>query len=433
MNELEIELRLEKLKSSIYRDIIENNTSIILPKKDHITNIFTEFNEIRNLLSLLKDEVKADEDEKKKDIYRTFKNCTDLLVDEPTIDEQNNKIVEIDKNLQNMKKSFVDLSEAKDIFEDCFKSIKKDKTYSKTMSLLRKTRMDIIGLLNFDEYMSLLKEHYRKLENIFKEKEISEKLSLKNIYQGFSTIDARLLSFPPYILTPIEIDDITKFKTCLQFSNKFPKNHIPFINDDLFKLFLNHSTIIATIGECLERNLFNIYGFFNIVYIQVQKSTDADPFSFFVLKKIDKPKRYWHMDCRLEDLSNKFIDNVRPFLIDMFRRFYFGIYSDYDYRKDFYTRVPKVELDFAQMIQNICLLSNPKKFNKYLRNIVKQKATINATHNDIKNFSTDDTSQRRRFENEKEDIDPVEIMKLLFDNISSEEAVDFYRSKNIFL
>ena len=62
------------------------------------------------------------------------------------------------------------------------------------------------------------------------------------------------------------------------------------------------------------------------------------------------------MDCRLQDLSNKFIDNIRPFLIDMFRSFYFRIYSDYDYRKNFYTLVPKVELDFAQMMQNICLL-----------------------------------------------------------------------------
>ena len=86
-----------------------------------------------------------------------------------------------------------------------------------------------------------------------------------------------------------------------------------------------------------------------------------------------------------------------------------------------------------QYIQNICLLCNPKKFNKFLRNIIKDKATYKVTTNDIKNLSADDSSQRRRYENDRENIDPVESMKLLFDNISSEDAVDYYRSVNVFL
>ena len=137
------------------------------------------------------------------------------------------------------------------------------------------------------------------------------------------------------------------------------------------------------------------------------------------------------MDCRLEDLSNKFIDNIRPYLIELFRKLYFDAFSDYDYRNNFLYKVPDIELDLKQLMQNICILSNPKKFNKYLRNIIKDNATYNATNNDIKNFSSDDSSQKRRFENEKELIDPVETVKLLFDNISTEDAVDFYRSINI--
>ena len=139
------------------------------------------------------------------------------------------------------------------------------------------------------------------------------------------------------------------------------------------------------------------------------------------------------MDCRLEDLSNKFIDNIRPYLIDMFRKIYFDVFCDNDYRENFLSKMAKVELDVKQIIQNICLLCNPKKFNKFLINIVKTNATYKVTPNDIKNLSADDSSQRRRFENEKEKIDPVETMKLLFDNISSEEAVDYYRSVNSYV
>jgi hypothetical protein len=40
----------------------------------------------------------------------------------------------------------------------------------------------------------------------------------------------------------------------------------------------------------------------------------------------------------------------------------------------------------------------------------------------------DDALQRKRFQ-EKDDGDLVEIIKQIFDGISSEDAVDFYRSR----
>ena len=173
----------------------------------------------------------------------------------------------------------------------------------------------------------------------------------------------------------------------------------------------------------IEKNVKNVKKCLIVFYKKCEKCLIA----------IENKKRYWNMDCRLEDFSNKFIDNIRPYLIDMFRKMYFDVFCDNDYRDNFLQKVSKIELDLKQIIQNICLLCNPKKFNKFMRKIVKDKATYKVTVNDIKNFSTDDSSQRRRFENEKETIDPVEIMKLMFDNMSSEEAVDYYRSVNIFI
>lgn len=432
-------ISLERLKSEIYKDIIESNTQIKISLKES-KNPIEMFNELYNLFCSSKNISKNEiipisySYDDKKNNYKSFKNCMELA-DEPTLDEQNNKIVEIDKTIQIIKNDFIDIDEAKVIFDECFENVRRDRTFSKTLKRLKEVRLNIIGRTSIDDYCTLLKNHYDKLYRIFiKEKQLSEKISLKHISVGFSTIDQRIMFFKPYYITSkLEMEELSKFKTCLQISVNFPKSFISFSHDDYFKSFFNYGSCLCTIKECIERNSINIYGFNNIVYIPISKSNENDPFSFYYLKKIDKTKRYWHMDCRLEDLSNKFIDNIKPFLVELFRKIYFDIFSDYDYRRNFLYQTPDIELDFKQLIQNLCILGNPKRFNKYFRFIFKEKASYNATANDIKNFSTDDSSQKRRFENDREIIDPIETVKLLFDNISNEDAVDFYRSNNTFV
>jgi hypothetical protein len=437
IKQVEEKIKLEQFKSSLYRNIIEANTNILLSKDEpeDITELFNQLQTLYKSTVLEKPQIEEEYEIKniednKKTLYKSFKNIE--LVNEPSIDEQNNKISEIDKNIKDDLSGYINISDAKKIFDECFKDIETNRIYTKSLNLIKNTRMRIIGI-TIDEYTNLLKEHLERLTKIFQDKAISEKISTKHITLSMSSLDLRIISYTPYINTELIIDDLTKFKRCILFTLNFPKYFVPFNYDDFFKTFFNHGTLLSTMRDCIERNLINIYGFNNIVYIPITKSNDNDPFSFFHLKKIENKKRYWNMDCRLEDFSNKFIDNIRPYLIDMFRKMYFDVFCDNDYRDNFLQKVSKIELDLKQIIQNICLLCNPKKFNKFMRKIVKDKATYKVTVNDIKNFSTDDSSQRRRFENEKETIDPVEIMKLMFDNMSSEEAVDYYRSVNIFI
>lgn len=437
IKQLEEKIKLEQFKSSLYRNIIEANTNILLSKDEpeDITELFNQLQTLYKSTVLEKPQIEEEYEIKniednKKTLYKSFKNIE--LVNEPSIDEQNDKISEIDKNIKDDLSGFISITEAKKTFDECFKDIETNRVYTKSLNLLKNTRMRIVGI-TVDEYTNLLKEHLERLTKIFQDKAISEKISMKHITLSMSSLDLRIISYAPYINTELIIDDLTKFKRCILFTLNFPKYFVPFNYDDFFKTFFNQGTLLSTMRDCIERNLINIYGFNNIVYIPITKSNDNDPFSFFHLKKIENKRRYWNMDCRLEDFSNKFIDNIRPYLIDMFRKMYFDVFCDNDYRDNFIQKVSKIELDLRQIIQNICLLCNPKKFNKFMRKIVKDKATYKVTANDIKNFSTDDSSQRRRFENEKETIDPVEIMKLMFDNMSSEEAVDYYRSVNIFI
>ena len=61
--------------------------------------------------------------------------------------------------------------------------------------------------------------------------------------------------------------------------------------------------------------------------------------------------------------------------------------------------------------------------------IVKEKSTLIPTENDKVNLTSDDALQRKRFQR-REESDVIDIIKGLFDGISSEDAVDLYRSRS---
>ena len=134
------------------------------------------------------------------------------------------------------------------------------------------------------------------------------------------------------------------------------------------------------------------------------------------------------MDCRLEDFSNTFIDNILPYLINLFRKLYFDVFRDNEYRKDYKSKNILTECDCEQLLENIYKLANQKDFCNFLRNLVKNKATYFPTENDKCNLLGDDNMQKKRFASNKETSDNIiNIIKRLFDGISSEDAVDFYR------
>ena len=237
----------------------------------------------------------------------------------------------------------------------------------------------------------------------------------------------RLVFYPNYINTELDTDEIEKLKTCLSILSV--SYYEPFNNKNFYNNFLNYGSVIFTLKENIDRYLFNIFNFNNVVYIPLKQSNDKDPYSFYILESINKDKRHWKMDCRLEEFSNSFINNIRPYLIQLFRKIYYDVFHDNIFRKDYKSKNSITEFDCEQLIQNIFKLATPKEFCNFMRNIVKEKASYNPTENDKFNIRGDDIIQKKRFANNKETTDISDIIKLLFDGITSEEAIDFYRNQ----
>ena len=138
------------------------------------------------------------------------------------------------------------------------------------------------------------------------------------------------------------------------------------------------------------------------------------------------------MDCRLVELSEQIINNVRPFLINLFRKIYQDIFNDNDYRENYSIKTEITGNDFEQLIQNIFILSDSFRFYNIMRKIIKDNSTYQSTENDRVNIFGDDLILKKRFSKNVVNVDKVDIVKLLFDNITNEQAVDLYRSKNIY-
>ena len=136
------------------------------------------------------------------------------------------------------------------------------------------------------------------------------------------------------------------------------------------------------------------------------------------------------MDCRLEELATNLSLNILPYMINIFRKLYKYIFDDNDFRQDYVGKNQLTENDCEQLLQNIFIVSKTQQFCNLLRKEIFTKAIYKPTENDKFNLYGDDALQRKKFQ-EKDDSDNINIVKQLFDDITMEELVDFYRSRSV--
>lgn len=369
-----------------------------------------------------------EQDEKKyPGTYRPVKNIK--IVQEITDDEKNNRIaIEEGKRMKTLN-MFSDIKDALPVFEKDLKYLSANRVYKKTLIHMMKVRFSLIGSMNLVEYIDLINTHLSSFKNIFTSKEYTDKKIQEIISHGLAPIEQRLIMYSGFTSTHLDIDDLEKFGISLTLNTYHPDEYIPFELTKFTELFLNYGSVVFPITTNIKRYIINIYGMNNVIYLPLPKSTEQDPFSFYVLENVHKSNRKWKMDCRLEEITNNLISVLKPYMIGMFRKIYYTIFNDNDYRKDYISQEQITECDCEQLIQNILCLSTMSDISMKIRNIVMENCAHYPTENDRFNLYGDDSLQRQRLESKKCDQDPIDVVRLLFDNITSENAVDFYRNR----
>jgi hypothetical protein len=399
-------LNIEKCKILILKELLKKYCNY------DVDNIFSE-----------KDFIKFYEEKNSNKIK--YKKSSYICDKENVIENITEKEIYInnDDDTENITENEIYINNDDDI-QTQYKYIKEHKTYSKNLDTIKKYRLSKFGSITLENYKDLLLNHIKILEEIFNEKKYTDKKIKTIILKSISSLESRLIFYDKYYTTYIEIDEIDKFKNLILKKNN--KNTEVFDEHKLYNKFLNYSIVIVPIYQLLNILLINK----NIIYLQIPKSTIKNPFSFYFLDKINNNnQKCWRMDCRLEYISFNLRNILLDYMIINFRKIYKNVFGDNIYRENYKDHSQITEMDLEQLLDNIFVLSKPKKFCLYLQNFIITNATYINSDNDKFNLFSDDTLQKKRFLELNDDTDCHNIYTKIFDNITNELAINLYKIK----
>jgi hypothetical protein len=444
ISKLKMALQIEKFKSRLFSQIITQQTNL------KIGDIYQENEEgihIHNfpdgtipviVHDLLESKQYAISNRKKVEkqpgkSFRTVKNRVELVEENP--EEQEQKIKQAEEAISSIvQENNLDVSykETVEFIENMFEEVVKTRVYKKSLTNMKEYRGKLLGRLDLASYTKLVKTHIARLETIFAKKKYDEKKTMTTVCLSLSPLEQRLLSYGQYYNSELEPDEMQRLKLCLKVNMDFPKRYVPFVQSELCIKVCNYSLCISTIKDTMKKILVNPYGFANLVYLHLEKSSPEDRYSFYSLEKIDPDgKRCWKMECRLEEFGKFISEHIRNYCIKLFRKIYYDIFSDNIYREDYTEKAPAAQQDCEQLLVNIISLSKPRAFCNVLRSIVAKYSTIQPSKIDKFNFTRDDPISKRSFAQEDDDDkDLTPIVQRLFDEISSENAMTIWQSRN---
>ena len=449
IKDLKLKLEAEKVRSNIYLALLASHTGINITKlvkeKNDNIHLFGVTPDMKfflhdrlpsTCLSCKKENLedpssRCSELQKQSHNYRRAPRCVESNP-EPTTQAMSLVIEKIDKRSKETLNQLDD-DMTSIIIDSCQKLITQlssSRNYTKLLRKLKTERAKLLGTLKLQEYIQVVTDHNQELSKLLGQKQQSDKKIRTNILNSLTPIDSRLLRYQGYHETQMDGECRDKLETVLRHGRIFSKEFKPYVIQDLSNKLTTYSVAVFPIEKLIRWALINPYGFWNVVYLCWPKSSLEDPYSFYVLTKIKKGKRYWNMDCRLEDFTIDLISCVQPYLIQTFRELYYTVFNDNDYRSNAAELSSFVAEDCEQLAQNIILMSQPRKLCGKLRNLLAIECTYKHTSQDHFSLLGDDPLQRKKFQ-QKEKIEMVDTVGQLFDQINDEQAVNFYKSRNM--
>jgi hypothetical protein len=449
---LQLKLKFEQMKNKVYTDIIDSQTDIKLEnivqesedvvyvynfENGNIPVIVKDFAEKTDnytiniqrrkikkvdddvIKSAVEDTVIEEEPKKQTKPYRSFKK--DIKTSEKELGSKlEQHVANVEKEIDKIVYNNFDVShkDISDKIDSLFTQIENSRIYTASLSSIKDLRKKLLGKLNLDEYTLLLETHIERLNTIFTDKNYNRKKISEIIVKSMTSLDMRLVYYQGYTNTTIELDDVQKLGLALDILIKNEKQFVPYDKKVFYSNIKNYGLGLFELQECIERCAINKYGFHNIIYLPKPKDL-SDPYSFYTLDK-NGPKRYWKMECRMDDFVTDFIDNVLPYCINLFRKIYKDVFSDNIYRSDYNTKSQIMEFDCEQLILNIILLANRMKVCKLFQSIIIKRCTFTCTELDKFNFHSDDKLQQKKYMSiESDDVDST--IRQLFDGIGEDD------------
>lgn len=478
--ELNHQLDIERVKTNIYKQIIEQSMCIKIIDRQEEINIYSDrisiniYNSTTNVESVQPTKIIQLTEPPK--VLSSSRNVLSPAIEKVpprsnTEGSVRSYIVEDDamsinpynsETIKDKVLSYFDLNkDSLNIIEKCFDSIKTKKTYNESIVTIKKERNNLMARMDIDKYILLVNEHIQKLTDIFKEKNqievtknstapINDAISARQskstvlysdvkikkiIASSLTSLEQRLIGYDKYYTIDFEFDDIDRFQIASIYRTK--NNTKVFDIDSILKCIINYGLALYPISKNIDKILFNSPEL-NLIYLQLNKhESSRDAFSFYKLSDGNRESskeetaymRYWVLDCRLEATTFQIRTAIINHTRTLFRKIYYDIFHDNNYRIDYKTHLGSIESEMDQLVQNFVASSDHIMFNDFLKKIVIKYATYTPNLFDNFNLKSDDTLQKRITDEDNQN-EMVESIQKLFDDISEEHAKKFL-SKNI--
>jgi hypothetical protein len=431
---ISLELLLEQVKTDLYREIIQNNTTIQLPLETSSTTIKNRITNIVHLFNTVSSEQ-----------LTLIEN--DFIIEDDDEEEINNTNTQLQKSLNKIpfyNPSFKSTTrqELEIIHNKCnsfLETLMTDRIFRKPLESLKSLKLQLARKMNFKDYINLLESHISFFKSFCEQKQHTLQKLEECVLASSTPLDLRLITYNcnhKYNLcikqlhtSYLEADEIETLNKMLIFEKRKDDSHIQPLDYNVFIPFLlTYGSVTMTIRKLFERII--IPGN-NIVYFRPSSKKENDnlhdSYSFYYLKKVDDTgKHYWYMDCRLEELTSIIINNLLPYLIKIFRSMYHDVFHDNIYRKNFIQFNIFLEYDANQLLENICTLSNYCKTCDILRETIYNQCHHVQNENDNFNIISDDSLQKKAFDKKRNSLDYFETIRLIFDDICDEDIEELY-------
>ena len=442
-------LVVERLKTKILRQIIFQKLAINIDDTidDLLANEVVRKDEPKNKDDARKDEPKS-KDEPKKEIesnpdgikresvrktvekrrFKTYPKSSDEVLTESLGETYSDEIQKL--KVDNF--GVFSHSEITADIDKLFEELVTSRTYTNIISAVKNKRTFHLAAMDMKEYTAQLKFDVERIKTIFTQKEFEPKKISTIISKVLTPLDYRLLFYEGFEKLHIEPDHIDKLRVTLY--NCAPKStELKCFDDAHFILyFMSYNSIFFDIRTMIETyiNCKIPARLKNIIYID-SPSEDPLGFAYYLLTRIEGSGsnyvKYWTLDRRLETLTRDMSQNLKQYMVQMFRKIYKSCYGHNKFVEDFKAKCAALEVDGVLLLTNLFLVVDESRINKMLRDIVKKNATHLATTADKFDKISDDRGQCADFKAIKlTDADKVVLVSSLFDDIEEKRAVVFF-------
>jgi len=283
------------------------------------------------------------------------------------------------KTKQKEKKTFEEytIRELVKFMNDKYESLKNTQRYTTILNDIKQARHCILKKGDVNLYKEIVLKSMKKFSKIMDYKKFTDAKKNKLILKHFTSLDLRLILHPNCEKSPPDGMILSDLNHILKNRKKVTISNF----NTFFTTLANDSIIYFDIKTILERDipmLGNVFCYF------------GDNYKFYKLDNIENDINYWIQDSYARNFTIDLSKVLVEYYSSIFKKIYYFIFKDYVFRRDLIKKSEGFSNELRNILNALIFISNEKKFNDFICEILRNLCPREKTDYDDFNLSNSD-------------------------------------------